>query len=68
MILTIFFPALIKKYIVQSRPQNGAWQEVDSFRSQAQAEQAARAFRRQRPDREVRIINRMTGQVVRERR
>ena len=34
----ILFPALIKKYIMQTRSKYGEWQEYNAYRSLSQAE------------------------------
>ncbi|HMQ52035.1 MAG TPA: hypothetical protein PKE64_01370 [Anaerolineae bacterium] len=61
----IFFPALLKNYVVQTRYKFGAWQEHASFRELAQAKRAVQQIRRQNSELEARILNRFTGQIIR---
>lgn len=60
----IFLPSLIRKYVVQTRSVQTAWQDNDSFKSIAQAKQAAQKLKQQNPALEVRIFNRLTRQVI----
>ena len=49
----IFFPAFVKKYIVQTRSKYGEWKEYDSYRSLDQAEHIAQGVSRQNSKIEV---------------
>jgi len=60
----IFFSALTKKYIVQTRYKAGAWKEYAAFRSLDQAKGAIQQLERQNAEVEARILNRFTREVV----
>lgn len=62
----IFAPLFIKKYKLQFRSNlSEGWQEYQSYRNLAEAQKAAQKMLRQNPHRQGRIINRLTGEVVR---
>ena len=60
----IFFPAFVKKYIVQTRYKYNEWKEYDSYNSLDQAERIVQEISRKNSEIEVRIFNRFTGQIV----
>jgi len=60
----IFFSALVKKYIVQTRYKYSEWKEYGSYRSLDQAERAAQEVSRKNSEIEIRVLNRFTGQIV----
>lgn len=61
----IFFPGLIRKYIVQLRhQQDSPWKEHGSFKNLSDAEKTILKLLRQNPNSAGRILNRLTGQVV----
>ena len=60
----IFFPLLVRKYIVQTRYKHSEWKEYDSYRNLERAGRTVQELRRQNSKIEVRILNRFTGQVV----
>lgn len=60
----IFFPAFVKKYILQTKYKYGEWKEYDSYRRLDQAERIAQEVSRKNSEIEVRILNRFTGQIV----
>lgn len=62
----IFFPAFVKKYVVQTRYKYSEWKEYDSYRSLDHAERIAQEISRKKSEIEVRILNRFTGQIVKE--
>jgi len=60
----IFFPAFIKKYIVQTKRKLGVWNNHQAHRRLDAAEKEARRLVRHKPGLSVRIINRLTNQVT----
>lgn len=60
----IFFPAFVRKYVVQAKSKGGTWKDHNRHQRLEEAEREARRLVRRKPNLPVRIINHLTEQVV----